>query len=58
MIENGDSEPFVLRIHSLFIIHEFLFLEKEIKYTIVMIVLMKENISDIYINVNENIMCY
>jgi hypothetical protein len=34
------------------------FLEEEIKYTIVMIVLMKENISDIYINVNKNMICH
>ena len=34
------------------------FLEEEIKYTIVMIVLMKENISDIYINVNKNMISH
>jgi hypothetical protein len=40
-------------IHDLFVIRESFYEDEKLKYNIVLIVLKKENISDIYINVDK-----
>jgi hypothetical protein len=43
-------------IHSLFIVHESLYEDEGLKRNITLIILTMKNISDIYINVDENMM--
>jgi hypothetical protein len=40
-------------IHNLFVIHESFYEDEKLKCNIILIVLKRENISDIYINVDK-----